>query len=58
VVTDACDGCGFCVERFECPALVMNAEKTRVDIDPILCVGCNVCIQVCPKGAIEEAKDR
>jgi len=57
-VTDACDGCGFCVERFECPALVMNADKTRVDIDPILCVGCNVCIQVCPKGAIEEAKDR
>lgn len=58
MVTDACDGCGFCVERFECPALVMNADKTRVGIDAILCVGCNVCIQVCPKGAIEEAKDR
>jgi indolepyruvate ferredoxin oxidoreductase alpha subunit len=58
MVTDACDGCGFCVERFECPALVMNADKTRVGIDAILCVGCNVCIQVCPKGAIEKAKDR
>ncbi len=58
VVTEACDGCGFCVERFECPALVMNTEKTRVTIDPVLCVGCGVCIQVCPKGAIQKAEDR
>jgi indolepyruvate ferredoxin oxidoreductase alpha subunit len=57
-ITEACDGCGFCVERFECPALVMNADKTRVEIDPILCVGCGVCIQVCPKGAIQKAEDR
>jgi len=53
-VSDECDGCGFCVDHFECPALVLNEAAAQVDIDPILCNGCGVCIGVCPKNSIKE----
>lgn len=33
------------------PAVCMKDGKST--IDPTLCVGCTVCAQVCPKGAIE-----
>ena len=55
VVGEACDGCGYCVDHFECPALVPDEAAGRVTIDPILCVGCGVCVAVCPKHAIEAA---
>ncbi len=51
-VTDDCDGCGYCVSHFECPALVLDSENKRVDVDPGLCTGCGVCTAVCPKGSI------
>ncbi len=58
-VSDECDGCGFCVNHFECPALVLDEEAEQVNIDPILCNGCGVCICVCPKKSIQEkGKDR
>jgi indolepyruvate ferredoxin oxidoreductase alpha subunit len=53
--TDQCDGCGYCVERFECPALVLRDEaddQQKVTVDSLLCSGCGVCLQVCPKGAL------
>jgi len=55
-VSDTCDGCGFCVKHFECPALVMQqeGEEAFVTIDPVLCSGCGVCIAVCPKQSIQE----
>ena len=53
-VSDECDGCGFCVNHFECPALVLDEEAEQVNIDPILCNGCGVCICVCPKNSIKE----
>ncbi|NWH04044.1 thiamine pyrophosphate-dependent enzyme [Desulfobacter latus] len=49
---DVCDGCGYCVSRFECPALSMDQETEQVRIDPGLCTGCAVCSFVCPKGAL------
>jgi indolepyruvate ferredoxin oxidoreductase alpha subunit len=54
-IKDTCDGCGFCVEHFECPALVMHKDKGRefVTIDQVLCSGCGVCVQVCPKQSIQ-----
>ena len=55
LVTDTCDGCGYCVTQFECPALVPGGEKEPVTIDGALCSGCGVCIQVCPKGSIAPA---
>ncbi len=53
-VTDTCDGCGYCIKHFECPALVVNHETQQVMVDPIVCSGCGVCIQVCPKKAIRK----
>lgn len=53
-VSDECDGCGFCVDHFECPALVLNEAASQVTIDPVLCNGCGVCICVCPKKSIKE----
>jgi indolepyruvate ferredoxin oxidoreductase alpha subunit len=52
IVTDACDGCGYCVQQFECPAIVLAEDESHVTIDPVLCSGCGVCGHVCPKRAI------
>ncbi len=53
-VSDACDGCRYCIRHFECPALIFNEERKRVFIDPALCNRCGVCIQVCPKNFIQK----
>lgn len=53
-VSQACDGCGYCIKHFECPALIYHDDKENkhVSIDPLLCTACGVCLNVCPKGAI------
>lgn len=51
-ITDDCNGCQYCVDYFECPALFMNEAENRVEIDRQLCVDCGVCIKVCPREAI------
>ena len=58
-VTDACNGCGTCIEFFECPALIYEGtavkgkrKKGRVSIDRNTCTGCGICQYVCPKKAI------
>ena len=57
-VSDACDGCGYCIKHFECPALIYHDDEDNkhVSIDPILCTACGVCLNVCPKGAFVEKK--
>ncbi len=52
VDTDVCDGCGYCMSHFECPAIGLNEEQSQAAIDPGLCTGCAVCSFVCPKGAL------
>lgn len=52
-VTEDCTGCLHCLEEFECPALSMDEADGRVVIDGVRCVGCGVCVHVCPAGAIE-----
>jgi indolepyruvate ferredoxin oxidoreductase alpha subunit len=52
VITEDCDGCRYCVEAFECPALVLRADKSRVDVDYRLCIDCGQCIDACYKGFI------
>ena len=46
---DECDGCGFCVTQFDCPAIVQEKEKMPVRIIEELCTHCGICIDVCPK---------
>jgi indolepyruvate ferredoxin oxidoreductase alpha subunit len=52
-VTEKCDGCGYCIKHFECPALIYHDDQDdkHVSIDPILCTSCGVCLNVCPRGA-------
>ncbi|MCX7982091.1 MAG: thiamine pyrophosphate-dependent enzyme [Syntrophales bacterium] len=47
-------GCGrFCTRIFRCPGLVWNKEKAKAEIDQVICVGCGVCADICPRGAIK-----
>jgi indolepyruvate ferredoxin oxidoreductase alpha subunit len=51
-VTDKCRGCQLCVQRFECPAIESQGRKQPVKINEMLCVGCGVCVEVCPFGGL------
>lgn len=55
-ISDECDGCAFCVDHFECPALLYQEAESRVSIDFLLCTGCGVCVRVCPKKNIMDMK--
>ena len=50
VNTDKCIGCKSCM-RIGCPAISIKDGKAHVD--NTLCVGCNVCSQLCNFGAFE-----
>ncbi len=52
-ITDECDGCGYCVQQFECPAICLDDDQSRAWIDEVLCSGCGVCLHVCPKASIQ-----
>jgi len=56
-ITDDCDGCNYCLDFFECPALVLNEEENLVEIDRKYCIDCGVCVDACPKGAIIPIED-
>lgn len=53
---NVCIGCRSCVKT-NCPPLLMKAyeghDKLKSSIDADMCVGCSVCSQVCPVGAIK-----
>jgi len=51
-ITDDCNGCNYCMDFFECPALYLDEKKNLVEIDRKFCVDCGVCIHACPRGAI------
>ncbi len=48
---DKCKSCKACM-KIGCPAISMTGGKAK--IDPTLCVGCNLCSQMCKFDAIEE----
>jgi len=57
VESDMCNGCSLCF-RLGCPAIVRSEEldertaRPKALIDPVLCVGCDICAQICPREAI------
>jgi len=53
-VTEDCDGCGYCIQHFECPAMSQDEETKQVSIDPMLCDGCGVCLSVCRTDSIQK----
>lgn len=57
IITDECDECNFCIERFECPALYHDETSGHTEINQQICSECGLCIQVCPKGAITEVRE-
>jgi indolepyruvate ferredoxin oxidoreductase alpha subunit len=48
---DKCVGCRLCL-RSGCPALSFNGGTRKAEIVAAQCVGCGVCSQICPQGAI------
>lgn len=53
VDTDLCAQCRDCLD-IGCPAISALGEEVSIDAE--VCIGCGVCAQVCPQGAIVEAK--
>ncbi len=55
VAADQCIACRKCFQ-IGCPAITMKDGKAH--IDDTLCVGCGLCVGLCPKSAIKEAEVR
>ena len=54
---EKCVACDVCTTKFVCPPMAYN-ERGKIEIDPLLCVGCGVCISgICPTDAFIERKD-
>ena len=46
-------GCGrYCTRIFRCPGLIWNETEGNAQIDEVICVGCGICADICPQGAI------
>ncbi len=56
-----CISCRSCI-RTNCPPISMKLypgkEKKNSYINPEMCVGCSVCSQVCPVGAIKKSSEK
>ncbi|MFH0801968.1 MAG: indolepyruvate ferredoxin oxidoreductase subunit alpha [bacterium] len=54
---DRCVRCHTCVNFTACPALLVGDDK-KVAINEHFCNGCALCLQICPKAAIEAIETR
>lgn len=54
-VSDKCKNHRDCINEIACPAFYLDGEKVK--IDPVSCVGCMVCAQICPEHAILPLKE-
>ncbi|MBI9043799.1 MAG: indolepyruvate ferredoxin oxidoreductase subunit alpha [Anaerolineaceae bacterium] len=59
----SCNGCTLCF-RLGCPAIAFSDEmdekynRPKAMIDPVLCVGCDMCAQICPRHAISSTTEK
>ena len=49
---EGCAGCRKCITSIGCPAIGFDGAKAY--IDETLCVGCGLCVQVCPFDVIKQ----
>ena len=60
VVAEGCTACQACM-NLGCPAILWGEglfeERHRVQIDPSTCIGCSLCVQVCPTDCIRPRED-
>jgi indolepyruvate ferredoxin oxidoreductase alpha subunit len=57
-ITEECNGCMYCIDFFECPALLPDKKADLVRIDRTLCTDCGVCVNVCPRRAIVPSDEK
>ena len=51
-INDLCINCNLCIDSIGCPAFYLKNDEIK--IDPNLCCGCGLCVQICPNSAIEK----
>jgi indolepyruvate ferredoxin oxidoreductase alpha subunit len=48
-------GCDrVCTRVFKCPGLIWDGKSGKSKVDEVICVGCGVCSEICPEGAIQK----
>jgi len=52
VTSNACDGCGECVDA--CPASAILLQNGKAYIDHEQCEGCQACLAICRQGALSD----
>ena len=56
IKTEACTACQSCM-NLGCPAMTWSDQwhegRHRIKIDPAACIGCSLCMQVCPTDGIQ-----
>lgn len=63
VITEDCNGCTLCY-RIGCPAIFksdvidVKTRRPKAWIDPLQCVGCGLCFDVCARQAIEPGVEK
>jgi Na+-translocating ferredoxin:NAD+ oxidoreductase subunit B len=56
VNTEACSGCGTCVERCQVEALTVDDRTNVSSVNRDRCIGCGNCVVTCPTGAMSLVK--
>ena len=51
VDSEVCESCGVCF-KVACPGLEKDEDGDKTRINPLLCIGCQACLQTCKQGAI------
>ena len=57
VNTDACSGCGICVDSCNFLAMTLDNETEKAVIDLKKCMGCGICETKCPENAVTLVRD-
>lgn len=52
--SEACVGCGVCLDR--CQMQAITEENDKVSLNADRCIGCGLCVSTCPTGALSLAR--